>query len=102
MRRRALGVAVLVAGLVGGQATFARADTVRETQWHLRYLNVAEAHKHSLGDGIVVAVLDSGVDATHPDLSGNVLPAVSAIGGDDTAQSDPDGQGTALAGLIAA
>jgi subtilisin family serine protease len=99
--RRALVVALAVAGLVAAPATQAAADAVRDTQWHLRYLNVAEAHRHSLGDGVIVAVLDSGVDANHPDLADRVLPAVSAVGDEAAAQTDPDGRGTALAGLVA-
>lgn len=82
-------------------AAVAYADTVRDGQWHLGYLRVADAHAQSQGDGVTVAVLDSGVDPNHPDLAGSVLPGVSAIGTTDAVRSDPDGRGTALAGLIA-
>src|SRR5690606_1637139 len=60
-----------------------------------------EAHEHSLGDGVTVAVLDSGVDASHPDLRGAVLPGLDLTGRGSDGRDDPAGSGTALAGLIA-
>lgn len=53
------------------------------------------------GGGIVVAVLDTGVDAAHPDLAGHVLPGVDLVNGDADA-SDDNGHGTMIAGVIAA
>ena len=55
----------------------------------------------SRGDGVVVAVVDSGVDPSHPDLGDVVLPGRS-FAGDPDAHVDRDGHGTAMAGLIAA
>jgi hypothetical protein len=49
----------------------------------------------------VVAVLDTGIDATHPDLSGNVLPGTSILDGSN-GLSDPSGHGTMVAGIVAA
>ncbi|MFS8478404.1 MAG: type VII secretion-associated serine protease mycosin, partial [Micromonosporaceae bacterium] len=55
------------------------------------------------GEGVVVAVIDTGVDAEHPDLAGAVLPGIdltdAARSGDG--HTDVDGHGTAMAGLIA-
>ena len=59
------------------------------------------------GEGIVVAVLDSGVDGTHDELSGRVesrsfqavIPGIPL--NPNAALSDPNGQGTAVASLIA-
>jgi serine protease len=48
-----------------------------------------------------VAVIDTGVDATHPDLSGQVLTGVSLVSGAPTA-ADDNGHGTHVAGIIAA
>ncbi|GAA3783479.1 hypothetical protein GCM10022225_84610 [Plantactinospora mayteni] len=79
----------------------ALADTVRDRQWHLRALGVAEAHRVTQGAGVVVAVIDTGVRADHKDLTGNILPGVDVTGADTDGRQDTDGHGTAMAGLIA-
>ena len=84
-----------------GPAAIARADSIRDNQWHLTSLNVSEAHQRSKGEGVTVAIVDVGVDATHVDLAANVLPPVAVNGDTGNIRVDPDGHGTALAGLIA-
>jgi type VII secretion-associated serine protease mycosin len=80
----------------------AAADSVRDKQWHLKYLNIDAAHAISQGDGVVVAVVDSGVNGNHPDLVGNVLNGVDVSGaGAPNGLEDRDGHGTGMAGLIA-
>jgi len=59
------------------------------------------------GEGVTVAVLDSGVQANLPDFTGAVLPGTDATGGGGDGRTDTDtatvaGHGTAMAGLIAA
>ena len=59
------------------------------------------------GEGIVVAVIDTGVDYTHPDLGGAFGPSYKVIGGYDFYNHDSDpmddnGHGTHVAGTIAA
>ena len=82
----------------------ARRDTIRQMQWHLRELDVASVHRITRGAGVVVAVIDSGVEASHPDLSGQVLKGIGIGGaaGPEGGSIDPDGHGTAVAGIIAA
>ncbi|MCC8251165.1 S8 family serine peptidase [Saccharothrix sp. NEAU-S10] len=94
-----MAAAVLIAMVVPGVA---RAQTIEEQQWHLAALGVSAAHATTRGDGVVVAVVDSGVDDTRPDLAGALLPGTgfgSASGTDGT--EDNDGHGTAMATLIA-
>ncbi|PWU52961.1 type VII secretion-associated serine protease mycosin [Micromonospora sp. S4605] len=75
---------------------------IRSDQWHLRYLKIDQAHRISQGEGVTVAVPDTGVDP-HPDLRGNLLPGTSIIaGGHDDGRGDQSGHGTGMAGLIAA
>ncbi len=59
------------------------------------------------GEGIVVAVIDTGIDYTHPDLGGGLGPAYKVIGGYDFINGDSDpmddnGHGTHVAGVVAA
>jgi subtilisin family serine protease len=56
--------------------------------------------KTSQGEGVIIAVVDSGVDASHPDLIGRVLPGKDMAKGGDPHQDD-DGHGTGMASLIA-
>lgn len=104
MRLVKLVAAVLLAATTSLAATTpARADNVRTGQWHLSFLDVGKVHSLSQGDGIVVAVVDSGIDNNHPDLTGNVLPGFDVVaGGSGNGWGDKDGHGTGMAGLIAA
>ena len=96
----AVGVAVALSVLLAGQPAFA--DSTRDRQWHSTALDLDAAHRVSEGKGVTVAVIDTGVNAKHPDLTGNVLPGVDLTPDGGNGWTDTDGHGTAMAGLIAA
>jgi subtilisin family serine protease len=62
-------------------------------------LSLPEAHQLALGRNVRVAVIDSSVDTTHPDLKDAVTRSFNAAGGAD---ATPDFHGTAVAGIIRA
>ncbi|MDG4802948.1 S8 family serine peptidase [Micromonospora sp. WMMD980] len=77
-------------------------DRIRNDQWHLRFLKTEAANAVSRGSGVIVAVLDTGVDR-HPDLRRNLLVGTSTIpGSPGDGLLDRNSHGTGMAGLIAA
>ncbi|MFF0722619.1 type VII secretion-associated serine protease mycosin [Micromonospora sp. NPDC003816] len=79
----------------------ALADSTRDDSWHLKALELPEMHKITQGEGVVVAVVDTGVDARHQDLKDNVLPGVDLYDDDSKGGVDRQGHGTGVASLIA-
>ncbi|GGK20951.1 hypothetical protein GCM10010124_11810 [Pilimelia terevasa] len=69
--------------------------------WALEAIGPDRVAPFADGTGVVVAVLDSGVDRRHPQLRDAVLPGADFLGG-GSAAADCVGHGTAVAGLIAA
>ncbi|MEV4410900.1 S8 family serine peptidase [Catellatospora sp. NPDC049609] len=99
----AVSTAFLVSVLGSPGASSASADQISEGQWFHKFLRTDEAHKITQGAGVVVAVVDSGVDATHPDLRGSVKPGADLTReGPGDGRVDEFGHGTGMAGLIAA
>src|SRR5690349_20853535 len=74
---------------------------VRNDEWQLTALNAAAAWRYATGTAVTVAVLDSGVDAEHPDLRGQVLPGADFVDGSTDGRYDFVGHGTTVAALIA-
>jgi len=95
-----LGAAVAVSGAAPAAAD---PSTVREAEWFLDALKIPDAQKITTGAGVVVAVVDTPIDSTVPDLAGQLLPGFSVVA------SAPGGvgrgaattHGTNMAALIA-
>ncbi|GAA4807675.1 type VII secretion-associated serine protease mycosin [Streptomyces ziwulingensis] len=81
-------------------ASTASADYVRDGQWPLTVYDAEKVWETSRGADVTVAVVDSGVDASHVDLTGQVLPGKDFTGSDNP-QQDNAGHGTGMASLIA-
>ncbi len=67
-------------------------------------INIGSLHERGIrGKGIIVAVLDSGIDSSHEDLAPNLVSGGS-LNFDDGSDNpiDSDGHGTKVAGIIAA
>ncbi|MFI2487143.1 S8 family serine peptidase [Promicromonospora kroppenstedtii] len=108
----ALVVVALTAVAPGAHA--ATSDPLRDRQWGLDQINAETAWRASTGEGVVVAVVDTGVDLDQPDLAGQLLPGATFTGcvdvrpcgdgdfrGPDGA-NDGDEHGTHVAGIVAA
>jgi subtilisin family serine protease len=87
--------------LVTRQLAFTPTDPLTSKQWYLTYSGFYSPWITLPSfEPIPVAVIDSGVDASHPDLAGKILGAESFVGG--KARTDSLGHGTFVAGLIGA
>jgi subtilisin family serine protease len=96
-------------------------DSLFSQQWALRDARVPRAWRTSVGGKVTVAILDTGIDASHPDLAGNLwtnpgeIPEngvdddgngfIDDVHGADVVNGDGDpadglGHGTAVAGII--
>jgi subtilisin family serine protease len=64
-------------------------------------IDAAEAQRWSHGEGVRVAVIDTGVDSGHPDLQGRIALRRNFVD-EDSRQFDADRHGTEVAGIIAA
>lgn len=76
-------------------------DPLRVNQWALDAARLPAAWEHSTGSGQVIAVVDTGVDPTHPDLAGKLVGGYDLLTG-STGATDPHGHGTHVAGIAAA
>ncbi|WP_034379038.1 S8 family serine peptidase [Dehalobacter sp. UNSWDHB] len=89
--------------------TTAVSDPEYSYQWGLQRVRADQAWKEgTTGQGVIVAVIDTGVDLDHPDLAdgtnSNLVKGYNAITRSTaaTAAQDDNGHGTSVAGLIAA
>lgn len=110
----ALPLALAAAFLNAGSAQAATSDPLRDLQWGLDQVRAEQAWSTTKGAGAVVAVVDTGVDFSHPDLKANLLQGATFTGcktqspcgnGDfrgPDGQNNADEHGTHVAGIIAA
>lgn len=71
-------------------------------EWHLAKIQATSAWDVTTGSSnVIVAVVDTGVAAGHPDLAGKILPGYDFVS-NDSDPSDDNGHGTAVAGTLAA
>ncbi|WP_093809831.1 S8 family serine peptidase [Streptomyces sp. Ncost-T6T-1] len=102
-RVRVLGTLAVAASwsvLFVGAAQPAAADT-QSKQWHLGAMQAEDMWKVTTGEGIKVAVVDTGVNPSTPSLQGQVLKGVDATGAPGDETDDYEGHGTTMAELIA-
>lgn len=85
-----LGTVAALLLLVSGAAGVA----AQGSEW-----NIARVGAPEVSSGVVIAVVDTGVDATHPAFGGRVLPQLDFTGDGET--GDPQGHGTHVAGTAA-
>jgi subtilisin family serine protease len=99
--RETRGAAILALD-VDTRAAASVVDPLRTDQWALDQLGFESARAAVDPASVTVAVLDSGVDGSHEDLAGVVLPGWDAIEGRPGADTDAYGHGTHVAGIVAA
>ncbi len=76
-------------------------DQYAKHQYGAQAVRAALVHTYVTGRGVKVAVIDTGVDTTHPDLQGRIVTMANFVAG-GKASFDRDRHGTAVAGVIAA
>ncbi len=83
----------------GGAALASDAVTADDLQYALQKLNLPPALSLADGEGVLIAVLDTEIDTTHPDLAGAIVELFDAA---ETGAAKPGDHGTAIAGIIRA
>ena len=76
-------------------------DPAFASEWHLPKISAPAAWDNSVGSGITIAILDTGVDGTHPDLAPRLVAGWNFYDNNSNT-SDVYGHGTAVAGTAAA
>ncbi|RXS85362.1 serine protease [Streptomyces sp. TM32] len=104
MRRnqfRLAALACLSALCLGLLAPTAAAADMRSRQWHLDAMKAERMWQVSTGEGVTVAVIDSGVDSSVPEMRGQLLSGKDFSGKGQGVNHDNEGHGTSMAMIIA-
>jgi len=110
----AVGLAAVVA--TAAPASAATNDPLRSKQWGLTQVRAEQAWPTSRGAGTTIAVVDTGVDLSHPDLAAQLVPGATFVDcgakttvcsdgnwkGTDGVGQDVDSHGTHVSGIAAA
>ena len=83
------------------KSTFVPNDPYLGSEYHVAKVGAPNAWNTTQGAGVIIGILDSGVDTSHPDLMPNLLPGFNFVD-NNTNTSDVCGHGTAVAGTAAA
>ncbi len=110
------GISLVTVAALTVPASAATTDPLRPQEWGLDQVKAEQAWARTTGTGVVVAVVDSGVDLNHPDLKANLVAGATFVGctrgqspcgngdwkGVDGVGQDLDAHGTHVSGTIAA
>lgn len=99
--QRTLLTSALLGAMLALPVTPAVAQDEHSRQWFLDDMQAEQMWKVSRGKGVTVAVIDTGVDASLPELHGQVLEGIDASNKPTGAHVDREGHGTNMATLIA-
>lgn len=77
-------------------------DARQKAGWEITAFELPRAWRHTRGANVKVAVLDTGADYKHPDLSDNILYGHNFVAGDKDFMDRRSGHGTHVCGIIAA
>ncbi|MFC9066462.1 S8 family serine peptidase [Streptomyces harbinensis] len=99
-RRALVTTLALTAALTTALATTAQAADTPQHPWYFDTYRIDEVWEHTTGEGITVAVIDTGVDPTLPELQGQVLDGTDLTRSPKGAHVDEDGHGSDMASLV--
>lgn len=88
--------------VLGSEASSTPGDPLAPAQPARAAWNLDALHAVTTGRGVTVAVIDSGVAGTHPDLLGQIAAHRDFVDDANATRSVPERHGTEVAGLIAA
>ncbi len=106
--KRSLATVVILTVALGALVVpaWAASDPGRSKQWGLTRIKADQAWSASKGSGVTIAIVDTGIDLTHPDLKSKISSHYSCTGGTcsggSSAGDDDNGHGSHVAGIAAA